>query len=90
MLLVRGSFHIAAFLLLQSPIAHAQGASGAFGAASPGALGNAGGTSSDFQSVREQFVKKMRDGSYAEVVRQGRENVEAYQRLRDAERPPRR
>jgi hypothetical protein len=87
MLLVRVSLCIAALLPL--PSAHAQGASGAFDAASPGALGNAGGTGSDFQSLREQFVKKMRDGSYAEVVRQGRENMETFQRPRDAERRPR-
>jgi hypothetical protein len=84
--LVRVSLCIMALLLLSLPSAYAQGASGAFDAASPGALGNAGGTGSDFQSVREEFVKKMRDGSYVNVVRQGRENVGAYQKLRDAER----
>jgi predicted metal-dependent phosphoesterase TrpH len=78
---------ILAVLLLPFSSAFAQEASGAFGAASPGALGNAGGTLSDFQSVREDFVKKMRDGSYADVVRQGRENIEAYQHSAGAESP---
>jgi hypothetical protein len=78
---------IAALLLLPFTSASAQQTSGAFGAASPGALGNAGGTLSDFQSVREDFVKKMRDGSYADIVRQGRENMEAYEHLTGAELP---
>ena len=88
--MLRTSLSILALLLLLPAFAHAQSASGgAFDAASPGALGNAGGTASDFQSVREEFAKKMRDGTYADVIRQGRENMESHQRARDAERPPR-
>jgi hypothetical protein len=79
------SLAVAALLALQATAALAQSTppvEGAFGAFSPGLLGNGGGLYSDNQSVREDMVKKMRDGSYEKILQQGRDNVEAYARLR--------
>ncbi|NIX77767.1 hypothetical protein [Microvirga terricola] len=78
-------FAVATLLALQVTAASAQSnpaLEGAFGAFSPGLLGNGGGLQSDFASVREDIVKKMRDGSYEKIIQQGRDNVEAFARLR--------
>lgn len=75
-----------AFFLFSVSGAAAQSGSGAFGSMSPGSLGQGGGQQSDFQKVREEMVQKMKDGTYAEIVRQGRENAQAFQHLRSEER----
>ncbi|MBF9234173.1 hypothetical protein [Microvirga alba] len=86
------SVSFATFLLIQVTGASAQTQStpqGAFESFSPGLLGNGGGLQSDFQSVREDMVKKMRDGSYAKILQQGHDNFDAYVRLREREGIPR-
>lgn len=78
------SFALAAGLALQVTAAFAQSppVEGAFGAFSPGLLGNGGGLYSDFASVNEDMVKKMQDGTYQKIVQAGRDNVAAYEKLR--------
>ncbi|WP_112664285.1 hypothetical protein [Microvirga flavescens] len=83
---ISGALAIAFLLSAQCLPASAQNASaGAFGSMSPGAYGNGGGGQSDFQTVRESMVKKMRDGTYADLVRQGQENMDAFVRLKERE-----
>ncbi|MGO4571621.1 hypothetical protein [Microvirga sp. 2TAF3] len=80
-----GVLSIATWLVLQVSGAFAQSSnpSGAFESFSPGNLGNGGGLQSDFQSVREDMVKKMKDGTYADIMRQARGNMEAHTLLRE-------